>query len=132
MLTDGFCLVNSVNLSDHAKTITLTVAPAMLDETHMGDTIMRRRPGLADWSVDIEFFEDFAAANVDATLFPLIGAAAFPVEIRPTSAGRSTTNPGYNGNMVLASITPIAGQVGQMAMNKASFKSAGALTRSTS
>jgi len=49
----------------------------MLDDTVMGDTTRSNIAGLLNWSIDVEFLQDFASAKVDATLFALVGSASF-------------------------------------------------------
>lgn len=95
----------------------------------MGSTSKRRLVGLKDFSVELEFHQDYAAAQVDATLFPLVGAAPFAIAIRPTSAVVSATNPEYQGNAVLESYPPIDGAIDEVLTAGASFQGDGDLTR---
>ena len=98
----------------------------------MGDTTRSNLAGLLNWSIDVEFLQDFAAAKVDATLFSLIGAAAFTVTVKPTSSSVSATNPSFSGSVVLESYPPMSGAVGDLETASATFRSAGTLTRATS
>lgn len=132
--TDAELIVNSVDLSAWCKSLTINYEAEMLDDTVMGTSGTRsNRPGLKNWSMDVEFLQDFAAGAVDATLFPLVGAVPFPIEARPTSAAVGATNPKYTGNAVLESYPPIAGEVGTLGTVSATFRSGGgsALTRAT-
>lgn len=132
--TDAYFLCNAVNLSGFTRSLTLNYEAEMLDDTVMGTTGTRsNRPGLKNWSIEAEFLQDYAAGAVDATLFPLVGAAAFAIEIRPTSAAVSATNPKYTGNAVLETYPPLSGEVGALGTVSASFRSGGgsALTRAT-
>lgn len=131
VFTDCYVSINSVNISDHVKSASLTFSAAMLDDTVMTKTTKSNKPGLLEWGLDVEVLNDYAAGNIDATMFALIGAAAFAIEVRPTSGARSTSNPGYTGNAVLASYDPITAKVGDLASAKLSFKCAGALARQT-
>ena len=88
--------------------------------------------GLLNWSIDVEFLQDFASAKVDATLFTLVGAAAFTVTVKPTSGSVSATNPSFSGSAVLESYPPMSGSVGDLETASATFRSAGTLTRATS
>lgn len=132
--TDAYLVVNAVNLSTWCRSLTITYEAEMLDDTAFGTTGTRsNRPGLKNWSMEAEFLQDFAAGAVDATLFGLVGAVAFPIEARPTSAAVSATNPKYTGNAVLESYPPITGEVGAMGTAAASFRSGAgsALVRAT-
>ena len=133
--TDAYLNVNSVVLSSFTRSLTLNYEAEMLDDTTMGTTGTRsNRPGLQNWGLEAEFLQDYAAGAVDATLFPLVGAAAFPIEVRPTSAAVGATNPKYTGNAVLETYPPLTGEVGTLGNVPASFRSGGgsALTRATS
>lgn len=132
ILDDCYFEVNSVDLSDHVKSVTVNYSGEMQDDTVMGDDTRSNAAGLKNWSMDVQFVQDFAAGEVDATLFSLVGAAAFTVEVRPTSGGRSATNPGFNGNAVLESYQPVAGAVGDLLQAPVTFQAAGTLSRSTS
>ena len=129
---DAVLSVNAVDLSDHVKTATLTMGVEAQDDTAMGDNTRSAIAGLKTWSLEVEFHQDFAASQVDATLHPLIGAAAFAISVKPTSGAVSATNPNYNGNVILASYVPMSGAVGVLLGATASFQAAGDLTRATS
>jgi hypothetical protein len=82
-------------------------------------------------SLDIELMQDFAAANVEATLFPLVGTQT-TVVIKPTSDAVSATNPSYTlSDTFLTAHTPVAGAVGELAMTSISF-TGGVLVKATS
>jgi hypothetical protein len=130
-LTDAFLLINAVNMSAMARKVTVKTLAAELDNTAFGATYHSRIGGLKDWSVDIEWNQDMAAAQVDATLFPLLGTVV-AFEARETSAARSATNPAWTGNILIADYTPMDNQVGELAKATVSWKGAGALTHPTS
>jgi len=130
--TDASVVVNTVDLSDHVKSCALNYEAEMLDDTVMGDTTRSNIAGLLNWSIDVEFLQDFAAAKVDATLFALVGSASFTVTVKPTSGSVSSTNPSFSGSMVLESYPPMTGSVGDLETASATFRSAGTLTRATS
>src|SRR4249919_3786457 len=93
-LTDAFISINGVTLSDHAKSVTVNDTREVKDFTAFGATSKVVGKGLGDATIEVEFFQDFAAAKTHATLQPLISSTTpFTVEVRPTSAARSATNP---------------------------------------
>ena len=132
VLTDADVTINAVDLSDHCKSVTVNYSAETQDDTVMGDDTRSAIAGLKEWSMSIEFAQDHAASNVDATLFPLIGAAAFTVTVRPTSAAVSATNPNFTGSAILTSYPPMGGAVGDFATTTAEFAAAGTLSRATS
>lgn len=129
--TNAFVTINGVDLSDHVKSVKSNYSAEMLDNTTMGDTTRKRLGGLKDWEFDFEMLNDYAASEVDATLFPLVGTT-FTIEVRPVNASRSATNPGYTGTGILENYPIMDGSIGEVA--PASFKvlAAGTLSRSTS
>lgn len=130
--TNAYVSINSVDLSDHVKSVTLNFEAELHDDTVMGTSGTRsNKPGLKNWSLEVEFLQDYAASSVDATLFALIGAAAFPVAMNPNTSTTSASNPRFSGNAVLESYPPLTAEVGQLGTVTASFRSAGALTRAT-
>ena len=131
VLTDAFVSIGAVDLSDHVRQVTINYGADIEDSTAMGDTAHERLGGLIDWSVDLEFNQDYAASEVDVTLFALVGTSAALV-LRPTSAAASATNPEYTGNAILESYNPIQGAVGGIAVAPVTFQGNGALARATS
>lgn len=131
--TDAYVSINSVDLSDHVKSVQLNYEAEMLDDTVMGTTGTRsNKPGLKNWTLQVEFLQDYAAASVDATLFGLIGAAAFPIAVRPVKGtAKGPTNPEFIGNAVLESYPPLTGEVGALGTASASFRAASNLQRTT-
>lgn len=129
--TDAKVVINSVNLSDCVRSVTINAEVEDLEDTAMGDTFRSRIGGLKDWSVDIEWNQDFAAAKVDATIWPLLGTVT-AITINPTSAANSATNPQYGGNVLVSEYNPLDGSVGDLGTTSVSWPGAGALTRATS
>ncbi|HUS95944.1 MAG TPA: hypothetical protein VMX97_04295 [Hyphomicrobiaceae bacterium] len=131
---DAYVYINNVDLSDHVKSVTLNCTAEDLDDTVMGDSTRQRICGLRDWSVDVSFVQDFAAASVDATIWGVYnGSSPVQIAIRKSKTDSlSATNPSYNGNVLLTDYSPIDGSVGDEAETSVSFVAAGDLSRSTS
>jgi hypothetical protein len=128
VLTNAFVSINAVNLSAFVRSVTLNYAAELQDDTAMGDSARSRIGGLKDWSIQIEFFQDYAASAVDATLFNLVGST-FAVEVRHSAAGASATNPKYTGTGILESYQPVGGAVGENLMAPVVVQGVGNLTR---
>jgi hypothetical protein len=129
VLTNAQVIVNGTDLSNWVETVTVNYLAETIDRTSMGDLTKIFMAGLKDWSMDITFFQDFAAGGPDATIFPLIGTIG-TIEVRPVAAARSATNPAYQAASALfASNDPIAGSVGQAAKTKLAIKPASLLNR---
>lgn len=124
---DGVCLINSVDLSDHVRSITVNDESEDHDVTAMGANSRQRLLGLGDANIEIELYQDFAAGEVHATLQPLKGSnTPFPVFIKPTSAAISATNPQVQmAEAVMPNYTSLDGEVGEPSMVTATFLNAG-------
>lgn len=134
VLKNAFITVDGVNLSDHISSVTIETTFDEQDGTAFGSTYKEILQGLGDATITISVFQDFAAASVDATLWPLSqSGATFPVAVRATSAAVSATNPQYNMTGVLLNYSPIAGEVGQMSKTDVTIRNGApaGLTRAT-
>src|SRR5215471_8504955 len=122
VLTNCMVLIGGVDLSDHATKVTITDNRASVDITAFGATNTAVTKGLGDASIAIDFLQDFAASKVHATLQPLIGATSTTsIEIRPTNAARSTTNPAALMSGLLMDYNMLDGQVGDASKMTATF-----------
>lgn len=131
VLTDAYISINSVDLSDWCTSVTLSVEVDEQEDTAFGDTYRSRLGGLRDWSLDLEFNQDFAASAVEATLFSLLGSST-AVDIRANTNLVTATNPRYTGNVLVTQFSPIDGAVGDIATTSVSWPGNGTLTRATS
>lgn len=129
VFTDGLLFVNGIEFSDHTKSITLRYEAELLDDTVMGCTTRSNLPGLLNWNLECEMLQDFAAGSIDATLFSLVGAAAFPVRTRRSKTDAiGATNPEYQGNGVLEGYTPLGGGVGDLGSTTITIRPGGRTT----
>ena len=131
VLTNAYCKHGSTDISDHVRSLTLSYSAESIDDTAMGDTTRSATGGLKAWNADVTFFSDEAANEPSRLLFSGVGATA-TLAIKPVVSATSTANPVYTGTALCTSIEPVAGEVGAMQMLRATFVSAGALSRSTS
>src|SRR5258708_4524344 len=97
-------LINTVNMSAMANKASFPMTCVANPDTAFGATFESRKPGLKDANLDIEWNQDFAAAQVDALLWPLFGTVT-TFELRPTSGARSATNPAYTGSVLITQYT---------------------------
>ena len=130
-LYNAYFTYNSVNLSAWVKSITLNDGFPELDSTAMSNASRRHIAGLEEWSIDVDFEQDYASAAVDQTLSPLKGTSS-AFEIRADAGTVTTTNPKWTGTALLSQYQPVGGTVGELHMTKAHFASASDLTRATS
>ncbi len=122
--------VNSVDLSNKVRSVVLTYEVEAVDATVMGGN-RASIGGIQNNQVEITFGQDFAATNVEATVYPLVGTTT-TIVVKPTSAAVSATNPSYTlTGAYLANHTPInAGEVGALGETSLTFQG-GTLTKAT-
>ena len=132
--TDAEITVNSVDLSSFARSVTINSTNEQLDATTFGNTSKVTVAGQNEWTVTVEFFQSYYTAEVDATLWPIhSNGTTVALTVMPDlTAGVSTVNPKYTGNVTLNEYSPIDGEHGAVLATSVTFNSAGDLTRATS
>lgn len=130
VLTDASITINSVALSDLSNSVTLNYEVDSVEDTAFGSTGHTFTKGLQNISCEIALMQDFAATKTEATIYPLVGTTT-TVVIKPTSAAVSATNPSYTlTGTFLASHTPVAASIGELAMTTLTF-TGGSLAKAT-
>jgi hypothetical protein len=119
-LTDASITINSVALSSKANSVTVNYEVDSVEVTAFGSN-HNFIGGLQNLSVEVALMQDFAASQTEATIYPLVGTTTTLV-IKPTSGAVGATNPSYTiTGAFLASHSPVAGGVGELAMTTLSF-----------
>jgi hypothetical protein len=131
VFTDASVTINSVDLSDHVRSVTLDITAEEQDDTAMGSTFRSRKGGLKEGSLSLEFNSDFAASEIDATIFPILGTNVAYV-VKPTSGSVSSTNPSYSGSCLVTQHVPVGNAVGDLATTSVTWPTSGTITRATS
>lgn len=131
VLTNCSIKINTVQLADRANTVTLNYEVDSVEVTAFGSGGHTFTGGLQNNSIEVTLQQDYAAANVEATIYPLVGTAT-TVEIIPVNTTVSSTNPKYTiSNAFLAAHSPVAGAVGELASTSLTF-TGGTLVKATS
>lgn len=128
VLTNAYVTVNAIVLSDHVTSVTLTTSGDVVETTSFGSTARTRIPGLLDNSVALEFQQDYAASNVEATIYPLINTLT-TVVVKPNGATTSATNPSYTFSALVSEWTPLNGGIGELATASVTWPIDGAITK---
>jgi hypothetical protein len=124
-LNDALIIVNGVTLSDHANNVTINDERDSVEVTAFGAVNKAYVKGLGDASIEVTFFQDFAAGKVHQTLQPLIGSSTpITIEVRPTSAARSVTNVAAVLTAFLMNYSMLDGGVGEASEITCTFTNA--------
>ena len=133
VLTNVEVTIAGVSLSDHIASVTLGSTYDVLETTAFGGgnvpaAAKERIAGLVDNSVTLEFHQDFAAASVEATIYPLLGTVA-AVRVQPVNGAISATNPEYLFDALVSEWTPLNGAVGELATASVTWPISGPVTK---
>jgi hypothetical protein len=128
--TDYSITLNGTDLSSSLQSVNLTIQADEVETTTFGGGWKTMTGGLKSGSLQLNFFQDFGAASVDATLWPLLNTAA-TVVIKPTSTAVSATNPSYTAICLVSQHQPFASSVGDAATLSVTWPTSGTVTRAT-
>ena len=129
-----------VDLTDHVIAATINRSFDELDVTSMGELGHSFIAGLESSTVSIDLLNDDSTGQVMQVLNGLVGTnAAFKMLQTVTAIGAltstgtvSATNQLYTGNLLINKITPIAGKVGDVAVQSLTFTVSGSITVASS
>jgi len=115
--------VNGVDLSDHIDTLIAQEKWDDNDVSSLGALAHEHLLGLADPTIQLDFFQDFEASEVHATLGPLAGSnTPFPIVI--TTDGRhavSGTNPKFTMMALMPNYDILNGTIGKPSKTSITF-----------
>lgn len=133
VLTNVKVTIGAVDLSNHIASVTLGSTYDVVETTafaggNVPSAAKTRQAGLVDNSVTFEFHQDFAAASVEATVYPLLGTVA-ACTVKPLDAVIAADNPEYQFNALVSEWTPLNGAVGELATASVTWPITGAITK---
>ena len=131
VLTNALVTINAVDLSDLVASVTLNSSIDVVETTAFSSTAARTRiGGLADNSISLEFHQDYASGEVEATIYPLIGTVT-TVTVKPVNTTTSASNPLYTASALVSEWTPLNGAVGELATASVTWPISGVITKTT-
>jgi hypothetical protein len=127
--TDFKTTLNGTDISTWLTQTEMQFEVNDVETTTFGSTWRSRVAGLKTGTVNLQFNQDFAAAKVDATIYPLLGSIG-TVVISPLSTAVSATNPSYTAT-VLINAYGVSGQIGDLSTVSVTWPISGSVTRAT-
>ena len=94
----------------------------------MGNTGHNFIGGLESSTISVDFLNDDASASVMQTLNTLVGTVAKFKVIQTTGSAVGASNPMWTGLVLVNKLTPIAGKVGDVAVQSLTFTVSGSTT----
>lgn len=109
------------DVSDQVRSATVSVGYDSLEATAMGDTGRKFVQGLQSVSVSLECYLSYggsgATSEIETMCAALVGQGNTTLVISPSGTTESASNPEYTiTNAMLASFSPVASTVGELAM----------------
>lgn len=135
VLTNVDVEIAGVNLSDHIASVSLSSTYDVIETTAFGGgnvpaAAKTRQAGLVDNAVTLEFHQDYAAGEVEATIYPLLGTE-ITIELQPVNAAISVDSPKYTFQALCSEWTPLNGAVGELATASVTWPVSGAIVKTT-
>ena len=129
--TDFSVTINgSTALASYLTQVELKTTANDITTTSFGSTWVTRVAGLKEGSLTLNFNQDYAASAVDSTLWPTLGTNA-TVVIKPTSSAVGSANPSYTVTCLVTDLTPVSGQIGDLATFSVTWPTNGTVSRAT-
>lgn len=124
--------INSVDISDHVSSATLTQNFDELEITSLGDSAHKFVKGLEASTLSLDFFNDFAASQITPTLQAAYGTTVTAVIIPVKGTAVSASNPLYTVSILINNLTPISGDVASINSSSISFTCNSTVVQTTS
>lgn len=120
---DAYLSVGGSDISAYCTEVTLTGEYDEVEVTAMGDDVHHAVPGLANWTITVSVNQSWTAAELDAIVWPLVGASsASAIIVKPNGSTTGVNNPKWTGNGRIFSYSPMGGSVGDKAMSTFDIK----------
>lgn len=134
VLTDAYISINAQDVSSAAKMVKINYLREQKESQSFGMVGKARKAGLYDWSVEVEFYVDFATGQIDSQLFALVGVQT-AIDIRSVKGSAvGVNNPHFSGNGMLEAWAPLGTTMGELVTATAKWNGSDgvALARATS
>ena len=123
--------IGTTNVSANCASATLELTAADVDVTDFSSAgFTEVIGGLKSGTVTLDFHNDYGVGGINTILNPLLGTIA-TVTLVPNGTVVSATNPIWTAPVLINSVSPIAGAVGDLATFSVSFPTSGSVTFST-
>lgn len=125
--------LNGTDLSSSLHSVNLDVSSNEVDTTTFGTSSTVYKTvvgGIVSGTAKLDFYQDYAAGSVDATIWPLVNTIGTLV-IKPNGTAVSATNPSYTVNVLINGYSPIAGSLGDLSSFSVTWPTSGSVTRAT-
>jgi hypothetical protein len=131
VLKNCYVEINSVDRSTNTSKVSVEWEGDEVEFTTYGSGGAREYlGGLETSKMSFTFKQDVAAAALDSAIWALRNTLV-TVKVRANSSAISTSNPSYEGSVLISKWNPISGKVGDGAETDVTWKVSGLLSRAT-
>jgi hypothetical protein len=131
VVTNPKVTINGGTVSSSVAAATLELTSTDVDVTSFGSNGWTEViGGLKQGTVSLDFHSGYAAGEINTVLNPLVGTIA-TVTINPNGTAVSSTNPTWTATVLVNSVSPVAGAVGDLATFSVSYPTSGSVTFAT-
>jgi hypothetical protein len=124
--------IGATNVSSSCAAATLELTSTDVDVTDFGSNgFTKVIGGLKSGTLSLDFHNDYGVGGINTILNPLLGTIA-TVTLAPNGTAISATNPLITVPVLVNSVSPVAGAVGDLATFSVSFPTSGEVTFATS
>ena len=117
--------IGSTNVSNSCASATLELTSSDVDVTDFGSAGWTEViGGLKSGTLSLDFHNDYGVGGINTLLNPLLGTIA-TVTLAPNGTVGSSTNPIWTVPVLINSVSPVAGAVGDLATFSVSFPTSG-------
>jgi hypothetical protein len=123
--------IGATNVSANCASATLELTSADIDVTDFSSAgYTKLIGGLKSGTVTLDFHSDYGVGGINTILNPLLGTIA-TVTLVPNGTVVSSTNPIWTAPVLINSVSPIAGAVGDLSSFSVSFPTSGEVSFAT-
>jgi hypothetical protein len=123
--------INGGTVSSSVAAATLELTSTDVDVTSFGSNGWTEViGGLKQGTVSLDFHSGYAAGEINTVLNPLIGTIA-TVTINPNGTTPSSTNPTWTATVLVNSVSPVAGAIGDLSTFSVSYPTSGSVSFAT-
>jgi len=123
--------LNGTDISNSVASASLELTASDVDVTDFGSGGWTKViGGLKSGTVSLDFHNDYGVGGINTLLNPLVGSLA-TVTLNPDGTAPSSTNPTITALVLVNSVSPVSGAVGDLATFSVSFPTSGSVTFAT-
>jgi len=133
VVTGNTVSLNGTDISASVARAELVISSSEIDTTDFASGgWVEIVGGLKSGTVSLDFHSDFGAGGLNTVLTEdLVGTIGTVVLIAGNGTAASSTTPSYTANVLINSVSPVSGAVGDLSTFSVSFPTSGEIVKAT-